>query len=279
MTPSLSTTRSVRHQASWARSRAPFEGGALTDAPARCQGHRLLPRSCCPGVRVLAPLPQALVGMDDDPNDGFHKLNFLLAHPPFPPETFGNLLLLHCKCVPAPQAERGGKGRGGEASWVAFAAALVSSVRPSTPSGTPSSRVLRWCAPSPDDPFVCLCVLAVPVRCALALCLGRYGYFELAADILAENAHLTFKFLPAELYEFLDASIMVQTSPEEAYRKYDELTRKHIESLRKLTKAIQDARIARENEAIKQSLKEYDDALERYIPVLMAQVSWRQGSW
>ena len=122
-------------------------------------------------------------------------------------------------------------------------------------------------------------MLAVPVRCALALFLGRYGYFELAADILAENAHLTFKFLPAELYEFLDASIMVQTSPEEAYRKYDELTRKHIESLRKLTKAIQDARIARENEAIKQSLKEYDDALERYIPVLMAQVSWRQGSW
>merc|ERR1719446_1515976 len=64
---------------------------------------------------------------------------------------------------------------------------------------------------------------------------------------------------------------MVQTSAEEAYRKFDELTNKHIETLRRLTKAIQDARIARETEAIKQSLKEYDDALERYIPVLMAQ--------
>jgi tetratricopeptide repeat protein 30 len=40
---------------------------------------------------------QALVGMEEDPNNGFHKLNFLLGHPPFPPETFGNLLLLHCK--------------------------------------------------------------------------------------------------------------------------------------------------------------------------------------
>jgi len=58
--------------------------------------------------------------MEEDPNDGFQKLNFLLGHPPFPPETFGNLLLLHCK----------------------------------------------------------------------------YGYYELAADILAENAHLTFMFLP-----------------------------------------------------------------------------------
>ena len=148
---------------------------------------------------------QALIGMEEDPNNGFHKLNFLLSNPPFPPETFGNLLLLHCK----------------------------------------------------------------------------YGYYELAADILAENAHLTYKFLPQDLFEFLDASIMVQTSPEEAYRKYDELTKRHIEQLRKLTKAIQDARIARDNDAIKMSLKEYDDALERYIPVLMAQarIYWERENY
>jgi tetratricopeptide repeat protein 30 len=74
---------------------------------------------------------------------------------------------------------------------------------------------------------------------------------------------------------------MVQTSPEEAYRKYDELTKRHIENLRKLTKAIQDARIARENEAIKHSLKEYDEALERYIPVLMAQarIYWERENY
>merc|ERR550537_805110 len=64
---------------------------------------------------------------------------------------------------------------------------------------------------------------------------------------------------------------MVQTSPEEAYRKYDELTTKHIETLRGLTKLIQDARIGRETAEIKERLKEYDDALEKYIPVLMAQ--------
>jgi tetratricopeptide repeat protein 30 len=138
---------------------------------------------------------QALVNMDDDPSQGFRKLNFLLSQPPFPAETFGNLLLLHCK----------------------------------------------------------------------------YGYYDLAADILAENAHLSFKFLSEDLYKYLDATIMVQTSPEEAYRKYDDLTEKHIDDLRKLTKAIQDARIKRDNDEIKTSLKKYDDALERYIPVLMAQ--------
>lgn len=33
------------------------------------------------------------------------------------------------------------------------------------------------------------------------------------------SSHLTYKFLSEELYEYLDAAIMVQTSPEEAYRK------------------------------------------------------------
>uniref|UniRef100_A0A7S1G6M3 Tetratricopeptide repeat protein 30 n=1 Tax=Bicosoecida sp. CB-2014 TaxID=1486930 RepID=A0A7S1G6M3_9STRA len=98
----------------------------------------------------------------------------------------------------------------------------------------------------------------------------KHQYYDLAADVLAENTHLTYKHLTPELYEFLDASIMVQTSPEEAYRKFDILTNKHIENLRKFTKQIQDARLARDNEAIKHSLKLYDDALEKYIPVLMA---------
>ena len=104
---------------------------------------------------------------------------------------------------------------------------------------------------------------------------------------------------------------MVSTSPEEAYRKFDDLSAKYIEALRKLTKQIQvrtamsllpsrpipsmaycyfhicvakaqlnlivilinqDARVARDNELIKANLKKYDEELERYIPVLMAQV-------
>lgn len=39
----------------------------------------------------------ALINMDSDPTGGFKKLNFLLQSPPFPPETFANLLLLYCK--------------------------------------------------------------------------------------------------------------------------------------------------------------------------------------
>ena len=51
----------------------------------------------------------------------------------------------------------------------------------------------------------------------------------------------------------------------------DDLSRKHIEQLRSLTKNIQDARLARNQEDIRRWLKQYDEALERYIPVLMSQ--------
>jgi tetratricopeptide repeat protein 30 len=115
---------------------------AVGTSPSTCPYHSLLTTTA-----VTAGI-QALMHMETAPTDGFRKLNFLLSNPPFPPETFGNLLLLHCK----------------------------------------------------------------------------HGYFDLAADILAENAHLSFKLISAELYEYLEAAIMVGTSPEEAYRKYDELT-------------------------------------------------------
>uniref|UniRef100_A0A4W5KC44 Tetratricopeptide repeat protein 30 n=1 Tax=Hucho hucho TaxID=62062 RepID=A0A4W5KC44_9TELE len=59
------------------------------------------------------------MNMDKKPSEGFEKLAFLLQQIPFPPVTFGNLLLLYCK----------------------------------------------------------------------------YEYFDLAADVMAENAHLTYKFL------------------------------------------------------------------------------------
>jgi len=62
-----------------------------------------------------------------------------------------------------------------------------------------------------------------------------------------------------------------QTSSEEAYKKFDEISKQHIEMLRKLTKQINDARIARDNESIKNSLKDYDEGMEKFMPILMGQ--------
>ena len=138
---------------------------------------------------------QAIINCEEDPTAAFRKLTYLISHPPYPSECFGNLLLLHCK----------------------------------------------------------------------------YQNYDIAAGLLAENSQLTYKYLSQEQYDYLDACIMVPTSPEEAYRKFDELSSKYIEQLRRLTKQIQDARLARDNEVIKTCLKKYDEELEKYIPVLMAQ--------
>ncbi|KAG1967823.1 tetratricopeptide repeat protein 30A isoform X3 [Pimephales promelas] len=168
---------------------------ALTDMPPRSE-------------EELDPVTlhnQALMNIDTKPTEGFEKLAFLLQQNPFPPITFGNLLLLYCK----------------------------------------------------------------------------YEYFDLAADVLAENAHLTYTFLTPYLYEFLDAMITCQTAPEEAFRKFDEMAGKLTEQLRKVTKQVQEARHSRDDDSLKKHVQDYDEVLERYIPVLMAQakIYWNRENY
>jgi len=114
--------------------------------------------------------------------------------------------------------------------------------------------------PSPPETFVNLILLYC-----------KHSYYDLAADILAENAELTYKNMNPEDYEFLDTLILAQNSAEEGYRRFDELSAKHIETLRKGTKNIQDARRQRDQDAVKKHLGEFDRALVKYIPVLMGQ--------
>ncbi|XP_006119513.1 intraflagellar transport protein 70B [Pelodiscus sinensis] len=105
----------------------------------------------------------------------------------------------------------------------------------------------------------------------LLLLYCKHQYYDLAADVLAENAHLTYKLLSPYLYNFLDAMITCQTAPEEAFHKLDELAGTMTDQLRKLTKQVQEARQNRDDEAVKKAVNEYDETLEKYVPVLMAQ--------
>lgn len=164
-----------------------FDGGqeALTDMPPRAE-------------EELDPVTLhnlALMNMNDNPTQGFEKLQFLLQQNPCPPETFPNLLLLYLK----------------------------------------------------------------------------YEYYDLAADVMAENAHLTYKCLSTYLYNFLDAVLTSQTAPEEAFRKLEVMSSHQTEKLRKLTKKVQDQREKHNDDLVRKAVEEYDEALECYIPVLMAQ--------
>ncbi|KAI8836789.1 hypothetical protein BJ741DRAFT_605193 [Chytriomyces cf. hyalinus JEL632] len=106
----------------------------------------------------------------------------------------------------------------------------------------------------------------------LLLLYCKYGYLDQAADLMAENSAMGgVNTLTPYLFEFLEASLLRQASPEEAYRKFDDLASKHVDILRKLTKQVQEARQNMDEETVKRVVNDYDDAVERYIPVLMAQ--------
>jgi tetratricopeptide repeat protein 30 len=122
-------------------------------------------------------------------------LNFLLSSPPFPPETFGNLLLLYVK----------------------------------------------------------------------------FGCHDLAADVMAENAALTYELLDAGAYDFLDATIMAQTSHEAAFAKFEALGGAQLDALRRLQRSAADARAARDAAALKAAVQAHRECLEALVPVLMGQ--------
>lgn len=64
----------------------------------------------------------------------------------------------------------------------------------------------------------------------------------------------------------LQCLITNKQQPESALQQLDMLAARHVEGLRGLTKAIQDARLSRNNDAIRAAIQQYDEALERYIP-------------
>lgn len=104
----------------------------------------------------------------------------------------------------------------------------------------------------------------------LILLYCKFQYYDLAADVLAENADLTYSMSPY-LYEFIDALITSQTSPEEAFQKFEDIGSRFAEQLRKLTKTVQESRSQGDNDEVKRAVLEYEEALEKYIPVVMAQ--------
>ncbi|KAG1671845.1 Tetratricopeptide repeat protein 30A [Nymphon striatum] len=114
--------------------------------------------------------------------------------------------------------------------------------------------------PFPPETFANLLVL---------LC--KHEQWDVAADVLADNSHLTFNHLTPYLYQFVTCLLTQQTSPEEAFKKFDEMASPLTEIMRKCSKQAQEAQNNHDDVACKKAVFEFEETLERYIPVLMAQ--------
>lgn len=100
----------------------------------------------------------------------------------------------------------------------------------------------------------------------LLLCC-RHEMYDTAADILAEHAHLTYRYLTPYLYDLLDALITVQTSADEAGQKLDQLAGRLATQLRTCTAKVQEHRSNGDQAALRRALRDYEDTLERYVNV------------
>ncbi|MES1910706.1 MAG: hypothetical protein MHM6MM_003251 [Cercozoa sp. M6MM] len=116
----------------------------------------------------------------------------------------------------------------------------------------------------------------------LVLLLIRLDKISTAADTLADNAHLISSIDSSKATtDFLRALCLSPTAPAEAFQQLDTQAQKHIEKLRALSKEIQSAR-QRQNvhpETIRAALGRYQEALEAYVPILMAQarIYWERN--
>ncbi|PIO70894.1 tetratricopeptide repeat protein [Teladorsagia circumcincta] len=96
----------------------------------------------------------------------------------------------------------------------------------------------------------------------LLLLYCKYEYYDLAADVLAENTHLTFKYLTQYQYDYLDALINLQTSPEEAFAKFDAMANEQMNELRSLTKRVQEIRQSNDETTARKAVEAFDETLE-----------------
>lgn len=114
----------------------------------------------------------------------------------------------------------------------------------------------------------------------LILCC-KHEMFDTAADILAEHAQMTYKYLSPFLYDLLDAIITSQTSLEEAEKKLGTLSSNLSSRLRTLSSKVQECRMASDQNALRTALREYESVLHDYEPVAMtrAWIYWRENDF
>nr|CAG4650016.1 EOG090X0302 [Sida crystallina] len=115
----------------------------------------------------------------------------------------------------------------------------------------------------------------------LLLLYCKFEYFDMAADLLAEHADLTYKNLSPYIFDFLEALITQQTSAEEAYAKFDALCVRYGEAVRRTAAQLKEARRQPNALANTQAALAHEQALEIYLPVLMnqAKIYWDRENY
>lgn len=171
---------------------------------------------------------QALCSMDMSPTQGFHKLQFLMQQSTYPRETLRNLLILYCKH-----------------GYHDLASNIITTYSPVKDKYLSNVRNYE--------------ILLYSKRTLIT------DYYRTARSLSTYKVYIVyFQYIR----EFVEAVIAQQTSPDEAYRRLDNMANKLADSLRKATRSVQESREARDDKRAKMALLDYENTLEKYKRLL-----------
>jgi tetratricopeptide repeat protein 30 len=103
----------------------------------------------------------------------------------------------------------------------------------------------------------------------LLLHCNHRNYYAIA-PLLVEHGKLVHEHITWMQVDYFVACATIASSVEEASQKFFDLSARHFDVLRKLSKSVEDARLIDDDERFKTSAKLFNEAVKNYFPVLMA---------
>ncbi|XP_055346000.1 tetratricopeptide repeat protein 30A-like isoform X1 [Paramacrobiotus metropolitanus] len=96
-------------------------------------------------------------------------------------------------------------------------------------------------------------------------------HYEVAADFMAENIEICYTQLSEDAYSFFEACIILQTSPEEAYLRFEQLISRYQDQLRKLSNQEKLRRKENALDKVKAVESEFDQVILKLQAAVMSQ--------
>jgi len=109
----------------------------------------------------------------------------------------------------------------------------------------------------------------------------KYDLLHHAADVIAQNHEIARRYLETYLKNFFEAKALLENDPKESFRMLESILSSEGEAMRAISRRMREAR-KNHDDAVKQRIiHEFDAALERYVPVLMAQakIYWDKNNY
>ena len=202
----------------------------------------------------------ALMNIDSDQQGAFEKMQFLVKNVDnsnLEELQEDNLDMQGLSRTLATRA--GGRTAGGT---------TAGALRPTTGMVVFSDRLATAAA---NQDITVSCPMQPPeVLANYILLLIKFDDLSLASDTLAEFEPWANRYINSATREFIKAVLLREDAPQDCASRLEEIAQKKTKILRQLMKNVTEAKNNQQEDLYKLSLKNYEEEVDQYLPVLMA---------